>query len=357
MVMGGEISVKNNIHKYYANRWVCSSPYFFIRMMRGFINAHFFKKNTLRVVELFPTFNCQLKCTMCSVSKYNDNSRKQLDLNDYGRIARNAAKLGANTLSLLGGEPLLYNQLEELISIFHKEHYYIAISTNGYRVTKEKLDDLKASGLDAVCFSLESVSKEINDSILGEGHYERTMKNIELAKKAGVRVFVGTVVFPGRVDVAHGVFQYCHSNNLNASVNALAPVGNAEKYSQLSNDEFSRLREIIATYPKVTADWAFSYFLKQRCPGGKEKIGITCYGDVTACSYLPITFGNIYEEPLQAIWSRMENFSQFKKDFPGCLAAGDGFFRKEYLKPTYDFPTHPVSYTKLPNIYNEYKKS
>ena len=96
--------------------------------------------------------------------------------------------------------------------------------------------------------------------------------------------------------------------------------------------------------------WVFSYFLKSRCPAGKEKIGVTCYGDVIGCSYNPLCFGNIFEEPLQKVWERMGRFSQFAKDFEGCLSCEDSHYVDYYVRPVYDAAAYPVSFRDHPKI-------
>jgi len=100
----------------------------------------------------------------------------------------------------------------------------------------------------------------------------------------------------------------------------------------------------------LSVDWAFSYSLKPRCPSGKEKIAITCYGDVLGCTLNHISFGNIKKEPLQKIWRRAGQFSQFKKNSDRCLAAFDSHYIRTFLGPIARMEKSPVPFQDHPSI-------
>ena len=338
------------LSKYLANMWVVSNPHILYRFLRGFFRALVLKKNTLRVIELFPTFACQASCDMCSVDKYMSRQCRMLNMDDYRDLARQGADIGATVMTVLGGEPLLYDELAELVITFREQGFYTHVVSNGLALTKQRVDELKAARLDCLYFSLESMDAVVNDRIRGMGHFDKTMENLALVKAAGITTGLSTVMFPGGLDMAEKVIQFCHEQGINASGGQIAPVGKAEGVEVLSGEEFVRVRDMLRKYPNLTYDWAFSYWLKPRCPAGKEKVGVTCYGDVIGCSYNPISFGNVLKEPLKAILKRMGSFSQFAKNFQGCLTSEDEPYIRTYLKPAYSAKQYPVSYLEHENI-------
>jgi MoaA/NifB/PqqE/SkfB family radical SAM enzyme len=317
-----------------------------VRTAKGVFRARCIGKNTLKVIELFPTFACQLNCSMCSVNRYPKTD--ELTLDKYEEIAVEGKRLGAHSLTLLGGEPLLYKHIDKLITIFVKHHYYVHLVSNGLKIDKNNLSHLKECGLKCIFFSLESMDEAYNDSIRGKDHYARTMNNIDIAKSMDLRVGLATVIFPENIEHAVGVVNFCKANGLYASGGQVAPVGGAKDSAVLSDDELKLVRSVIKQNPHLTYDWMVSYFGRHRCPAGKEEIGITCQGDVIGCSYHPISFGNINHESLRSVWRRMQEFSHFKKDYPGCLCSEDKDYINQYLKPVADNPVYPVSYTKHP---------
>ncbi len=107
---------------------------------------------------------------------------------------------------------------------------------------------------------------------------------------------------------------------------------------------------LLKKYPHLSVDWAFSYYLKPRCPSGKEKIAVTCHGDVLGCTLNHISFGNIKRESLKTIWRRAGRFSQFRKNSSRCLAAFDRIHIDNYLSPMTRFHGSPVFFADHPNI-------
>jgi MoaA/NifB/PqqE/SkfB family radical SAM enzyme len=166
-------------------------------------------------------------------------------------------------------------------------------------------------------------------------------------------VGLAAVILPGKLDRYIQLLEFCREHDLLTSGGELAPVGAAEEWDIVSEDENKQIRGLLKSYPKLTFDWGLSYFLKCGCPAGKEKIGITCNGDVIGCSLNPISFGNVVQEPLKKIWSRMGEFSQYKKFSSRCLSAGDLEFINNYIAPIKDIEINPVYYREHPSINEE----
>lgn len=340
-----------NFKPYYTNLWILSRFTTIFRTFRGLSRALLLRKNTLKVIELYPTFECQSKCMMCSVGKYKKTSGSILTIHDYEAIARQGAKMGAIAMVLLGGEPLLASNIYEIIGIFKKYHYFVSIVSNAIALNKDVARNLRKSGLSSIYFSLESLNEEENDKLRGfDGHFRDVQRSIEMCKNEGLLVGLCEVIFPGHVDRFVELLRYCRQNDLLASGGELAVVGAAEGNNIVSEEEHLRVLKLLKEYPRLTFDWALSYFLKPRCPAGKEKIGITCYGDVVGCSLNPISFGNIKEETLENIWNRMGSFSQFKNDSSRCLTAGSRYYINNYIVPIAHLNNNPVNYVKHPNI-------
>ncbi len=69
-------------------------------------------------------------------------------------MLREARALGAVQCGFSGGEPLMRDDLEELIAEAHRLGYYTNLLTSGVGLTKERAAALKAAGLDHVQLSL-----------------------------------------------------------------------------------------------------------------------------------------------------------------------------------------------------------
>jgi MoaA/NifB/PqqE/SkfB family radical SAM enzyme len=343
--------VKKNLAGYFANIWVVKNHYILYRVLRGFYRAILRGRSTLKTIEIFPTMECNLSCAMCSISKYKHSAQEALALEDYERLAQEGARMGAIALTILGGEPFLYENLEDIIRLFKKEHFFIYMVSNGTLVTREKLQRLTGAGLDSICFSLDSMNEEESDSVRGfDGYFRNIFKAVKMAKEENLIVSLAPVFFPSRLNDGIEVVKYCQKNSLGASGGQVAAVGGWEGAQILSRPEHDIVRALLEEYPRLTFDWALSYFLKMRCPAGKEKIAVTTHGDVVGCSVNPISFGNIKEEPLSRIWQRMGAFSQFRKSSPVCLAAEDREYVERYLEVLAKVKSYPIFYKFHPQI-------
>ncbi|MDC0357866.1 radical SAM protein [Oligoflexia bacterium] len=340
------------LSKVIKNYEITASPHTAYRIIKGFFRARVLKKGTLRAIELYPTFACQLKCSMCSVEQYKKSSgqKKILNIDDYSKIAKTAGRLGATTIIVLGGEPTLYKDLRSLLAVFKKNHFFVHMVSNGVNLTREFLLDLKLSGLDSIFFSLESIEREVNDKIRGAGHFDNTLKNIELCKSIGLEVGLAPVFFPGQIERALAVVDFCHNSGIRASGGQISKIGKAVNLPSLSSEEVRRVKEAVDKYPNFVFDWSFSYFPGTACPAGREKLGITMNGDVIPCSYNPISFGNLFEEDLKEILDRMGRFSQFKKSYDGCLCSEDKCYIENYQSHIANEAEYPIMYYDHPNI-------
>jgi MoaA/NifB/PqqE/SkfB family radical SAM enzyme len=337
--------------RYFTRLWIIANPVILYRILRGFFRAIILRRNTLRTLTLLPTFDCQARCTMCSVAKFRKGKEGTLTLSDYESIAGQAAALGAITAAFCGGEPLLRKDLPEIVRIFKSHHFFVCLVTNGIALTPELARTLRAAGLDALYFGLESLDPDENDRLRGyPGQCRKVMEGLRICSEEGLASGFCTVFFPGDTRRYVRIAEYCETHGLRAHLPTLATVGAAKDMQAASEDQYRQIKNLLKEHRRLMVDWAFSYFLTPRCPSGKEKIAITAYGDVMGCSLNQISFGNVKEESLEAIWRRASRFSQFSKNSDRCLAAFDRHHIATYLEPVASRRESPVLYKDHPNI-------
>ena len=340
-----------NLKHYSTRTWIVSNPRILYRIAKGFWRALVLRRNTLRTVHILPTFNCQARCTMCSVAKFKRGREGMLTLADYDSIARQAAEMGAIAATFLGGEPLLAKDLDEILRVFKARAFFLSIVSNGIAFDRDTAKRLRRAGLDAVYFGLESLNEEVNDKLRAyPGQCRKVLQAVEICRDEGLQAGFCTVFFPGHPEQYREMAEFCRRNRLSIALPSLAGVGAAEGARPASENEYRQVVGLLEEFPLLSVDWAFSYYLRPRCPSGKEKIAITCYGDVLGCTLNHISFGNIKREPLKKIWQRMGRFSQFSKNSGRCLAAFDRIHIARYLAPIASFQESPVHYEEHPGI-------
>jgi len=124
----------------------------------------------------------------------------------------------------------------------------------------------------------------------------------------------------------------------------------------LEQPEWEEVQAYMKANPAVRSDWTINFSLRQECPGGREKLNVSCYGDVTGCGMNYVSFGNVRQEPLEKIWRRMGNFPDFKRRAPDCLIGADRAYIERYIKPLSGMqvpvpidqhPSSPMSFAEL----------
>jgi cyclic pyranopterin phosphate synthase len=155
------------------------------------------------------TDRCNFRCTFCMPAeiygeRYNFLQRTEvLSFEEINRLANIFASLGVRKLRLTGGEPLLRQNVEELISQLAQINGIedIALTTNGYLLA-EKAQDLKKAGLKRVTVSLHSLDDKVFGELNGRGFGTGpVLKGIERAAEVGLLpVKINVVVIRGTND-------------------------------------------------------------------------------------------------------------------------------------------------------------
>jgi MoaA/NifB/PqqE/SkfB family radical SAM enzyme len=288
---------------------------------------------------------------MCSVAKFRRGKEGLLTVADYEAIADQGARMGAVSVVFLGGEPLLAENICDLIRIFDSRGFFVSLVSNGLALTPDFARRLRAAGLDAIYFGLESVDEEVNDRRRGHpGQCRKALEAVRICKEQGLLVGISTVFVPGERERILSLLRYCEDNGLRAFLAMLTRVGAAEEMAGATDASYEEVMAIVRKHRHVTVDWSCSYFLRPRCSAGKEKLAITCYGSVLGCCLNHISFGNVKQEPLRRIWERAKAFSAFRRPSDRCLAAFDRQYRDDFMAPIARMAQSPVSYTDHPRI-------
>lgn len=135
-------------------------------------------------VRISVTDACNLRCIYCMPNAQKETSQPLKD--DIISIAAAFIELGAKKIRLTGGEPLLRNDIVEIVSDIRSlsPDVKIAMTTNGV-LLGEKAMMLKEAGLDRLNISLDSLSEESFLSITGRNSLYRVKEGISKAREAG----------------------------------------------------------------------------------------------------------------------------------------------------------------------------
>lgn len=133
------------------------------------------------MAELDITYRCNCRCRMCQ--RWRDPRRQELTLAEYQRLAESLHTLGSHQVSISGGEPLLREDVFDIISAFADRGMSVNLCTNGM-LAEEYAAAICASGATCVTISLDGATASCHDEIRGfSGSYIKISKGIKALLK------------------------------------------------------------------------------------------------------------------------------------------------------------------------------
>jgi MoaA/NifB/PqqE/SkfB family radical SAM enzyme len=109
------------------------------------------------LAHVIPMRRCNLACAYCN--EY-DNYSKPVPLDVMnGRIDR-LAELGTGVVTISGGEPLLYPDLDHLVARIRSRGIVCGMITNGYLLTRERILRLNRAGVEHLQISIDNVKPD-----------------------------------------------------------------------------------------------------------------------------------------------------------------------------------------------------
>ncbi len=106
------------------------------------------------MAHIIPMRRCNLSCAYCN--EY-DSTSKPVPLAVIEKRIDQLARLGTTVVTISGGEPTLYPELDELIGYIRSRGMIAGLITNGYLLTAERIQRLNRAGLDHMQISIDNV--------------------------------------------------------------------------------------------------------------------------------------------------------------------------------------------------------
>ncbi len=277
------------------------------------------------------THRCPLQCSYCSNPIELERVNNELTTEEWCSVMRQAGAMGILQVHLSGGEPTARKDLEDIVSAAAEAGLYQNLITAAVTLKRDRLEDLKARGLDHVQISFQDVDPENAEKI--GGYPGATQKKLDVARwvvemglpltinapihrqnihNVGRYIDLAVELGAQRLEIAH--VQYYGWAFLNRA--ALIPTYEQTVQSiDLVEKARERLKGVL-TIDAVVPD----YYAKRPkpCMGGWGKgfMNITPSGKVLPChaaeSIKQLKFDNVKEHKLLDIWMNSDAFNAFR---------------------------------------------
>jgi MoaA/NifB/PqqE/SkfB family radical SAM enzyme len=145
------------------------------------------------LAHVIPIRRCNLSCTYCN--EYDDFS-KPVPLDEMLRRIDRLAELGATIITQSGGEPLLHPDLDQIIARVRSHGSLAGMITNGYLLTRERIERLNRAGLEHLQISIDNALpdetskkslKVLDQKLMLLSEYAEFQVNINSVLGCGIR--------------------------------------------------------------------------------------------------------------------------------------------------------------------------
>ncbi len=299
--------------------------------------------------EVALTYRCNLACRFCyagcnqtgnPIHSAAESTGAQIKI-ILEKIFRQAK---APTVSFTGGEPTLHPQLPRSIAYAKKLGMRVNLITNGFLIDKKMAKTLAARGLDSAQVSLEGVTAETHDAIVGrKGAFQKAISAVKYLQDADILTHTNTTItrdnFAECARFPYFVKQQLGNDRF--SMNLVIPTGSGRindrilvKYSETG----PLLEEIIRESEQQGVEFLWyspvpmclfnsvAHGLGNKgCSACDGLISVAPNGDILPCSSCADSVGNLLKEDFQALWESQKAKNYREKYFahPGCKECAD----------------------------------
>ena len=278
------------------------------------------------------TYRCPLHCVFCYNPTDFATTGRELGTDDWIRVLREARSLGAVQLGLSGGEPLAREDLEPIVAQAHTLGFYINLITSGIGMTEARIKALKYAGLDHIQLSFQDSTRELNDFLSSTRTFELKSQVAALIRKYDYPMVLNVVLHRLNIDHVGEILEM--AERIGAQYVELA---NTQYYGWAwlnrdrllpSREQLRRAEQTLQRFrarvgEKIKVFFVVPDYFETRpkaCMNGLGSVFLTITPDGTAlpchaARMLPgLTFPNVREASVQAIWYDSQGFNHFRGD-------------------------------------------
>lgn len=254
------------------------------------------------------TSACNLKCVHCYGSFGHSSTPESfyMSTRDWKNVIRKLIRLDCSEIQLIGGEPLAFSGLTEILYYAHKVGMKrIDVFSNGTLLDDDKLNAIKTTGAN-MRVSLYGHNAEVHESVtLQNGSFEQLDRTLKTLKRHDIPTNIAVILMKENENfisqIRHYIESLGHKYSGYDTIRATSPV--------LKKHWVSNLQLLQEKY-KIKADFstnatAFNNNKKwNSCWFGK--IAITATGDILPCIFAREQIvGNVIMDSIKNIRNKL----------------------------------------------------
>ena len=281
------------------------------------------------------TYKCNFNCRMCDLpanrQKAIQGGQQELSLEGLKQVIRELALLGVSGIGFTGGEPLLRNDIFELLRYTKEQGVITHLSTNGFFLDAEAAHKIVEAGTDSVNISLDGAKAETHDNIRAvTGAFDKALDAINclnsarcrMSKNSRLRIKIVSVISATNITEVPGLLEL--SQRIGVDCIEFVP---QQRFSDSCKTDFSQefaaklkqavnlIRQAKKAGGKIENSWQYIKLFERSLQGSKSPLTcyagynsccLDCYGDIFPCipwvNWNRPAVANIKTGGLKKIW-------------------------------------------------------
>ncbi|HNX39912.1 MAG TPA: radical SAM protein [Methanothrix sp.] len=266
------------------------------------------------------TRRCGAKCDHCLIR----DGEGELTRTEILRVIDQALEMGACIITFTEGDPLLREDIFDLIRHVDPDKAVVNLFTPGLDLTVEKAVRLREAGLYNLIIGVYSTDPQEHDRVRGvPGAYDRAIEAIRTALDTGLLVTMACHIKSGQVS------RICDLYNLAAELGVQElsvwegmPKSPEEKLTLIEREQILDIYRKINSTPGGPRLFANTYFEGQMlgCMAGRRWMHVAVDGSVRGCPYLRESYASVKDVSLKHAWKALRSSGQFEGFLCHCPA-------------------------------------
>jgi len=283
----------------------------------------------LFAADVVVTGRCHCSCWHCYRIKH---CNVDLGFEQIKGFIEQCNELGVSTLGITGGEPMLRNDILDIIKCI-PDGMEGQLYTTGHKINDEFCKQIKNTNLSRVIVSLDHFDENVVVKTKNNPRaYKETLEAIDCLTRNEIYTTVTVCILPEfTYEEINKYFDFVSNLGIQ-EVRVVLPIPQGKLEGQEVKNTYFGAKKLVKdikkknldnpNYPNIILFCEFesgSYF---GCSAGAHYVSVNNDGNITPCVAVPLSFGNIYEEPLNIIYERMKKF--FQTSGPTCYGRKTG---------------------------------
>lgn len=300
------------------------------------------KKPTLFGIQIELTSRCNERCIHCYIPNQKKDDAYELNYDVLVKMLEDAKQMNVVSVTLSGGEPFLYKDINRIIQKCYDLDFQINILSNLTHITETNLTILIQSNISQIQVSLYSMNPEEHDFITQKrGSHAKTIQSINKLIESNIPLVISTPVMKTNFEGYKDVLKWAEDQNIKTVTDfilmAQSDFNKSNLDFRISLDESGTLIQDILKYKK-----SYSSMVKEKysnivnkehetwqdqpvCGVGMDILCLGANGDFYPCSgWQNFSVGNVYSQSIHDVWVNSVELNYLRKiknsDFKECKA-------------------------------------